>query len=408
MRRRQPTIQHVTRPLASASRATTFPRGTRCCRHGPRRKSASLVTFLRGWQHRAAFASDKRALDAASPALLLSLAGPHAARAFAVLPTSAELMVPSPLLRVLLLRRLRLPLPVAPRTCACRGRLDPLLGDHRAACATSGVLASRALPLERAVARVSQEAGARVARNVRLADMSIDVPVSDDRRIEVVANWLSLWHGAQQAVDATIVSPVTRAGSRRTPRSSCRWRRRTQMPPDLPRARACSPLPLGGRRCRGWGPVWRGGCHLAPDARRAACLGRTGGHASGSACGVGSPLVGVGSPLVGAACSPSPHSLPSQRLCLSSCSLASATSPEKRRICTKSLLTCAGSFRRWAAARGLAIVLWQERFRRTDQAPTTGILGCRQRSGEKKFDSHTITRRVSHGFKSRGCIPFGP
>ena len=85
-----------------------------------------------------------------------------------------------------------------------------------------------------------------------------------------------------------------------------------------------------------------------------------------------------------------------------------ATSPEKRRICTKSLLTCAGSFRRWAAARGLAIVLWQERFRRTDQAPTTGILGCRQRSGEKKFDSHTITRRVSHGFKSRGCIPFGP
>ena len=42
--------------------------------------------------------------------------------------------------------------------------------------------------------------------------MNIDVPVSDDRRIEVVANGLSLWHGAQQAVDATIVSPVTRAG----------------------------------------------------------------------------------------------------------------------------------------------------------------------------------------------------
>ena len=90
-------------------------------------------------------------------------------------------------------------------------RLDPL-GDHRAACATSGVLASRALPLERAAARVCQEAGARVARNVRLADMNIDVPVSDDRRIEIVANGLALWHGSQQAVDATIVSPVTRAG----------------------------------------------------------------------------------------------------------------------------------------------------------------------------------------------------
>ena len=174
--------------------------------------------FLRGWQHRAALAGDKRALDlhlshtdAASRALLLSQAGPHAGRAFTVFPTSAELTVPPPLFRVLLLRRLRLPLPVTPRTCACRGRLDSL-GDHRAACATSGVLASRALPLERAVARVCQEAGARVARNVRLADMNIDVPVSDDRRIEVVANGLSLWHGVQQAVDATIVSPVTRAG----------------------------------------------------------------------------------------------------------------------------------------------------------------------------------------------------
>ena len=121
----------------------------------PAQEEREFGDFLRGWQHRAALASDKLALDlhhsyidAASRALLLSQAGPHAARAFTVLPTSAELMVPSPLFRVLLLRRLRLPLPVAPRTCACRGRLDPL-GDHRAACATSGVLASRALPLER-------------------------------------------------------------------------------------------------------------------------------------------------------------------------------------------------------------------------------------------------------------------
>ena len=72
------------------------------------------------------------------------------------------------------------------------------------------------LPLERAVARVCQEAGARVARNVRLADMHIDVPVSDERRVEVVANGLSLRHGSQQAVDATIVGPVTWAGGRTT------------------------------------------------------------------------------------------------------------------------------------------------------------------------------------------------
>ena len=78
-------------------------------------------------------------IDAAS-----SQAWSHAARAVTGFPTSAELMVPAPLFRVLLLRRLRLLLPVAQRTCACRGRLHPL-GDHRAACATSGVLASRAL-----------------------------------------------------------------------------------------------------------------------------------------------------------------------------------------------------------------------------------------------------------------------
>ena len=40
-----------------------------------------------------------------------------------------------------------------------------------------------------------------------------------------------------------------------------------------------------------------------------------------------------------------------QRAVAASCC---ATSPEKGRICTKSVLTCAGSFRRWAAAVGFA------------------------------------------------------
>ena len=48
--------------------------------------------------------------------LLLSQAEPRAARAFTVFPTSPELTVTSPVFRVLMLRRLRLPLPVAPRT----------------------------------------------------------------------------------------------------------------------------------------------------------------------------------------------------------------------------------------------------------------------------------------------------
>ena len=108
--------------------------------------------------------------------------------------------------------RLRMPLPLAPRRCACYGQLDPL-GDHRAACATSGALSTRALPLEHAVADC-REAG---ARSVRLADMNFDVPVADARRIEVVANGLPLcgmglsWPLAVDATIVIIVAPLDHA-----------------------------------------------------------------------------------------------------------------------------------------------------------------------------------------------------
>ena len=58
------------------------------------------------------------------------------------------------------------------------------------------------LPLERAVARVCSKAGARVARNMRLADMNLLTPVHDARRIPL-------------AVDTTLVSPLTQAGEAR-------------------------------------------------------------------------------------------------------------------------------------------------------------------------------------------------
>ena len=73
-----------------------------------------------------------------------------------------------------------MPLPLAPRRCVGHGQLD-VLGDHRAACATFGVLSTPALLLEHAVARVCREGGARVARDVRLTDMNLDVPVADER-----------------------------------------------------------------------------------------------------------------------------------------------------------------------------------------------------------------------------------
>ena len=217
------------------------------------------VDDLRGWQRRASRACDERALEThftdlspASRALLLSQAGPHSGRVFTVLPTSDDVTIVSAQFRVLLLRRLRLALALCPRTCRCGRSLDPL-GYHRAACATSGVLPTRALPLEHALARVCREAGARVARNVRVADMNIDVPVSDARGIEVVCNGLPLWHGAQLAVDATLVSPLTRDGSPQSAadaqpgvslaRAAQRKRRHTY--PELLRAHRCRLVVFG-------------------------------------------------------------------------------------------------------------------------------------------------------------------
>ena len=98
---------------------------------GPSSRNDEPAGTLRGWQRGAAHACDERALEThladpspASRALLLSQAGPHAARVFTVLPTSDVVAVPDPHFRVLLLRRLRLPLPLGPRACSCRGFLD--------------------------------------------------------------------------------------------------------------------------------------------------------------------------------------------------------------------------------------------------------------------------------------------
>lgn len=65
-------------------------------------------------------------LDPASQAMLASQLGPYASRAFATIPYSDDLSFPSHLFRILLLRCLRLPLPLTDRSCRCRRVLDPL------------------------------------------------------------------------------------------------------------------------------------------------------------------------------------------------------------------------------------------------------------------------------------------
>ena len=83
--------------------------------------------------------------------------------------------------------------------------------------------------------------------------MNIDVPVADARCIEVVANGLPLWHGSQLALDATIVSPVTRSGeahpqlthSRHGPRIMPRGAKKRDTYPELTRARRCRLVVIG-------------------------------------------------------------------------------------------------------------------------------------------------------------------
>ena len=81
------------------------------------------------------------------------------------------------------------------------------------------MLGRRGFALQSAAARVCRESGARVSTNVMLRDLDLlpqDRP--DTRRLEVVADGLPLHHGAQLAIDTTMVSPLRRDGVPR-PRS---------------------------------------------------------------------------------------------------------------------------------------------------------------------------------------------
>ena len=63
---------------------------------------------------------------------------------------------------------------------------------------------------------VDARAASRACRRARLPRMRRqgrpECPASRERRTEVVANGLPLWHGSPLALDATIVSPLTRRG----------------------------------------------------------------------------------------------------------------------------------------------------------------------------------------------------
>ena len=141
--------------------------------------------------------------------------GPCAGTHLTALPTLPETKYKPAQLRTLLLRRLRLPLQLAPRTCKCGLPLD-CFGDHRAACAGVGVLQTRAVPLKGMWRRVCREAGGRILKTGLLRDTNLGgVLPTDNRRLECVADELPLASGVQVAVDCTVVSPLKRNGDPR-------------------------------------------------------------------------------------------------------------------------------------------------------------------------------------------------
>ena len=70
-------------------------------------------------------------LKESEQAQLRSQSGPLAGMTFSVAPSNVFTRIESPLFRVLLQRRLRLPLPLSARQCRCGRPLD-ILGHHRA------------------------------------------------------------------------------------------------------------------------------------------------------------------------------------------------------------------------------------------------------------------------------------
>ena len=145
-------------------------------------------------------------------ALVRSQSGPLASVPFTALPVHRVSKMDSEPYRVLLLRRLRLPLPFTVRTCRCGRPLD-VFGHHRAACSTVGVLGRRGFAAENAIAQICREGGPGCPRTL-CSETSHPTEATHDR-LEVIAEGLTLFGGSQLATDATVVSPLHADGTHR-------------------------------------------------------------------------------------------------------------------------------------------------------------------------------------------------
>ena len=85
-----------------------------------------------------------------------------------------------------------------------------MLGGFAQGRMVASPFANHPTPTERVLARVFREAGARVRFNAFLGHMNVGEPATDTRRIEVLAEDLPCFAGAQLYVDITLRSALTR------------------------------------------------------------------------------------------------------------------------------------------------------------------------------------------------------
>ena len=220
----------------------------------------------RGWQHEAASRVDQRFRDEdlfvrmtnSGQALVRSQGGPGAGLALATCPTCRITRIEPQLFRIVLLRRLNLPLPLSARFCRCGLPLD-LRGHHRAACARAGILGRREYAFETVTARICREAGGRVTTNVMVRDLDLaERHIADTRRLEVVADGLPLFGGAQLAIDTTIASTLHANGEARSAHvggaalSAARRRKERTYPELIGRPGRARLVVLGVEVCGRW------------------------------------------------------------------------------------------------------------------------------------------------------------
>ena len=93
-----------------------------------------------------------------------------------------------------------------------------------------------------------REAGGRVRTNAYLRNLNLlEAKVKDDRRLEVVVSGLPVHNGAQVAVDATLVSPLTRKG---TARAKAHWKDGAALEDARKLKRTTYPELENSKRCR--------------------------------------------------------------------------------------------------------------------------------------------------------------